>query len=266
MTYDVGIIGYGVVGQAMGEAFQDAGLSVVFYDIEPKGLENQVDLPTVVTAEVVLVSVPTPTNFNTGQTDLSILDGVMEQLSVYHNITVVIKSTVPPGTTQQYADKYPQLKIVYSPEFLTEKNAKHSFVHADRHILCQTETNDVIDSYVMNLLQTTKTRDIFIYDQYEIGEIIKYASNVFLATKVAYANMIFDLADKYGVDYNRVKNGITIDRRIGDSHFDVTPERGFGGMCFPKDIVSLIDVYEKNELDSSILRAVWEYNKRIRNE
>src|SRR3989344_4951772 len=96
------------------------------------------------------------------------------------------------------------------------------------------------------------------------AEMCKYMSNCLLATKVSFANEMYDLCDKLGINYNKVKEMVIADKRIGKTHLDVTPERGFGGKCFPKDMVALIGRFKPLELDVSVLEAVWAKNLKIR--
>lgn len=94
--------------------------------------------------------------------------------------------------------------------------------------------------------------------------MVKYAANTFLATKVIFANEIFDLCQGIGVIYEEMKIMVVADRRIYDSHLDVTGERGFGQKCFPKDIVALIGLGKQLEADVNLLETVWQKNKKIR--
>ncbi|MEK9153551.1 MAG: UDP-glucose 6-dehydrogenase, partial [Patescibacteria group bacterium] len=92
----------------------------------------------------------------------------------------------------------------------------------------------------------------------------KYVANTFLATKVIFANQIYDLCNKLGIKYEEVKAMTVADRRIYDSHLDITTERGFGGKCFPKDIVALLGFGKKLHINLDLFSTVWKINKKIR--
>ncbi len=257
----IGVVGFGIVGQATAYAFSDE--EIKWYDkykAGPYSLQEVIEH-----SEIIFVCVPTPCKDN--KIDLSIMDEVMAQITHYTNNTekiIVIKSTVIPGTTAQYQKQYQKSKVCCHPEFLTEKNYLHDAVHPDRLIVGA--CNEEVSKQVSALLRK-RFPDIPIFQTDPTSaEIAKYAANCFFATKVMYANAIYDLCEKLNAQYDTVKQMVLADHRIGKTHFDITQQRGFGGKCFPKDLLALIGLYEDLGLDSSFLRAVWENNLRIRKE
>ncbi|MCK5023580.1 MAG: hypothetical protein KAS04_05380 [Candidatus Aenigmarchaeota archaeon] len=119
--------------------------------------------------------------------------------------------------------------------------------------------NIVLDMFLPKLVGCPK---IFEYNDWKVTELIKYANNYFLACKVALANEMYDICVNHNVDYGNIQKVISEDPRIGASHLTVNKERGFGGMCFKKDMEALLGCHS----DSKILKTVIEYNKEIRNE
>jgi UDPglucose 6-dehydrogenase len=176
----------------------------------------------------------------------------------------VIKSTVPIGTTELLSRKRGDLRIVHNPEFLTAVNSVEDFQNAQRHIIggSQESCHQLKDFY----------NKIFPYTPVQIvkskeSETIKYFANSFLASKVALFNVLYDICDHFGLDYESVRDGVCSDQRIGDSHSKVPgPDglRGFGGYCFPKDINALIHTLRHESIDPSVFSTIWTYNRRVR--
>jgi len=182
--------------------------------------------------------------------------------------TIVIKSTVTPGTTQGYAEKYPDVNWVFNPEFLTESNYLSDFVKTERIVIgleagALLDTRNLMKDLYMSIPYFTTTPMLFMTATE--AEIVKYQSNILLATKIAVSNVIYDLCQKMVcADYERVKSGVSLDNRIGDSHLDITEERGFGGKCFAKDLGAFIGKCKDMGVDADLLEEVFNYNCRIR--
>ena len=207
-----------------------------------------------------------------GSCDLSILDKLFEDISnknleFLEERTFIIKSTVPIGTTKKLVEKYPLLWIVHNPEFLTARNAVSDLAEADRTVIGG-------DSLLTGRVAKLYWGYVYYGEDHNIiqcssdeSEAIKYFSNTFLAYKVAYFNKVYDVCEKLGMDYKNLRKGITTDPRIGESHTQVPgidKDRGFGGTCFPKDLNSLIHQMDEIEVDSQMLKKVWDYNQEIR--
>jgi len=258
----IGVIGYGFVGKAVVHGFELSGRhQITFHD---KFLPSE-DLETVITnSDIVFVCVPTP--FKEEHIDLTIMHEVMNEIGTLttpdHNPVIVIKSTVIPGTTEALSKKHPHLRLAMNPEFLTEKNYLHDFVHADRVVI---GSSDPSAGDAVEQLYTTEFPEVPCFRTSLTGaEVVKYMANSFLATKVIFANEIFDLCERLSVDYEDVREMVAADPRIGPSHLGINPERGFGGKCFPKDLVSFIGLYKDLGIDVSLLEQVWKKNYRIR--
>lgn len=256
---NLGIVGYGIVGQATEYGFKDKH-TILKYD-KFKDLDS---LEKVVKeSEFIFICLPTP--FKGEKIDLKIIHENLEKISKFAGGTdkiVVIKSTVVPGTTKELAKKYPGLNFCANPEFLTEANYLEDFKNADRTIV---GADDPTTAERVSALYKATFPDIPIFEtDLTSAEMVKYTSNAFLATKVTFANEMFQLCEKLGIDYHKVKDMVVADHRIFDGHLDVTPARGFGGKCFPKDIVALIGRFKELGVDPLLIETAWRKNLQVR--
>ena len=255
----MGIIGVGMVGSQLHRYFEEERGHVrrkdlFLYDANPKK-DMQDDINQ---AHLIFVCVPTPWKKN-GVCDISAVKTALGMIS--GEKVVVLKSTVPPGTTERLQKKFPKLALLFSPEFLTESRAWEDMVRPDRQIVSATAKAQPHASTVLGLLPTaffsspgTLGTYNFIRINATEAEVGKYASNIFGALKVTYANMLADICfvlenslKKEGmkdatVQYKNVRSILAHDRRIGDAWLDVEHNlyRGFGGACLPKDMSAFI--------------------------
>lgn len=257
----LGIIGHGIVGQAVEYGFKK-GNELFIYD----KYKDSTPLAEVVNnSEFVFVCVPTPMKDDGSGIDLGIIEEVVGEIASLTNNTdkvVVIKSTVVPGTTAKLAEKYPHTKFAFNPEFLTEANYLEDFVNADRTVVGTFE--NTVSIRLISLYKTQFPKIPVIATDPTSAEMVKYFCNVFLATKVTFANEMYDLCQKLGIKYEEVKKMAVMDKRIFDSHLDVTTMRGFGGKCFPKDTVALLGLFRELGVDSSLINAMWQKNLKVR--
>ena len=268
---NIGIIGRGFVGSAVQHGFSpnvgcDAEVRV--YDKDPTKSLNSID-ETVNFSDFVFISVPTPTKKN-GNIDLTILESVINDISNVskNNDTIfLIRSTIIPGTTRSLQLKFPNLKLVFNPEFLTERSANFDFINQSRYIFGGDKKN------------TEKTAELFkwrfgkaisvLETDYESAELIKYMANTFFATKISFLNDMKLLSDKCNANWDDVIDGFVQDGRIGHSHLNVPGwdgKYGFGGSCFPKDIQAIIAFGDSLGLDMTVLKGAWETNLKVRPE
>lgn len=265
----IGIIGYGVVGQATGNGFKTAGHVILFHDKFKKtdSLENVVR-----GSEFIFICVPTPTLPDYDGIDLSIVNEVVDKVAKVVKESqngkkkiVVIKSTVIPGTTVALADKYPDVSFAVNPEFLRENKAEWDFLHPDRTLIGA--AGEGTREELKKLHQTILPKDTrFFLTDPTTAEFAKYMSNVMLAAKSLIANEFYALAQKLEISYDAAREMVEADPRIG-SHIKVPgPDGslGFGGKCFPKDMVALLALGRKLSVDLSVLEKIWEKNLKIR--
>ena len=263
MQATIGVIGNGFVGNAVAKGFQDK-LEVRVHDIDKnKATHSYMD---VLMSDYIFVCLPTPmVSIEGGKCNLSILEDFFDDIPSTIDGTFIIKSTVPIGTTDKFIKRYPYLKIIHNPEFLTAINAEHDFINSDRHVI----GGDRRIAYSLEKIYEYcfPGTPVYIMKSNE-SEAVKYFSNCFLASKVMLFNEMKILCDNIkGIDYDTIIEAVVSDSRIGESHTSVPGtdgEYGFGGTCFPKDINALIHTMKEYGVEPLILKSVWEQNKRYR--
>ena len=259
----LGIIGQGFVGTAVFEGLKEH-FKIETYDIEKQSTCKSVEELAGKT-DIIFLCLPTPME-KEGACHLGIIESVLESLDNLENNgkIIVVKSTVPPGTTEKWNEKYSCIYTVFNPEFLTEANSIEDFKNQNRIILggprpATTKVRRIFKKAFprVNIIKTGQT----------IAEMVKYFTNCFLATKVSFANDMYDICNGLGVDYDKVLEYGLCDNRIGDTHLEVPGpdgDRGFGGHCFPKDLNAMIRVAEKIGLAPEMLYCVKSTNDKVR--
>jgi UDPglucose 6-dehydrogenase len=262
MKNSIGIIGLGFVGGTLLKWFKKKKYPLYCYDKFKK-----IDSPEeILKAEIIFLCLPTPYRKNIGA-DLSAFKENLEYFKNQKNKIFVIKSTVPPGTTENFQKQYPQHKFLFNPEFLREKDPWGTFIKTDLQIVGYTQKSKNLAKKILNLLPQGKNFT-GIMPATE-AEIIKFAVNSFLAMKVIFANQIYELTKKINANYEFVRQGLENESRLGKSHFNVFYEnyRGFGGKCLPKDLLSFIELYKKLKLKAELFEVVWKTNfKYLKNQ
>jgi len=257
-TQKIAIAGVGMVGGALSRYFASKDMdTIVLYD-PPQGLG---DIASLNAADVVFICVPTPFDDEKNTFDTRYIDEVFAVLA--SGKIVVIKSTVVPGTTDMYQKKFPQHKIVFNPEFLTEATADEDMQHPHRQIIGYTDSSKDIADDVMQLLPRAPYEKIMRAPE---AEMIKYFSNCFYALKVAYVNQVYDLCEKMGIDYDIVKESAKMEPMMGTNHFEIFHKgyRGYGGKCLPKDVKALVELARLHQVNISLLEDAEAYNDSIR--
>ena len=261
----IGIIGQGFVGNAIYQKFKNY-FDVHTYDLDESKSNDSKE--NVIHQQFVFLCLPTPMNTN-GSCNVDIIERELENIDLIadnHEIvkTIVIKSTIPPGTTEKWNKKYEALNIVFNPEFLTEANAVEDFNNQNRIILggprpATTELRRLYSKVFpkAHIIKTDSTH----------AEMVKYLTNSFLATKVSFANEIYQVCEKLNIDYDKVVEYATLDDRLGKSHWNVPGpdgDFGFGGHCLPKDLSALIYLAMNLDTETNVLNAVEETNDVVR--
>jgi len=266
----IGIVGQGYVGTAVKTVFEKY-YNVETYDLDKDKctvdyLEDIVEL-----SNIIFVCVPTPMKKD-GSCDTSIVEAIVKDINdmvVSRNVSgriVVIKSTIPPGTTERLNRECKNISVIFNPEFLTEANYLEDFKNQNRIILGgkRPGTTKVKQVYSKVLPKTKVIKTGATH-----AEMVKYMTNTFLATKVSFANEMYQICEKLNIDYDKVVEYATYDERLGKSHWAVPgPDGkfGFGGSCFPKDINALIDVCYTLGVPAKTLFGTWETNLEVRPE
>jgi UDPglucose 6-dehydrogenase len=265
MSFKIGILGNGYVGRATG-LLKSKGIDCVWYDknehrCDPKGTKIK-DLKD---CDFVFVAVPTPMKKD-GSTDLSILKSVIEDCvnNGVEKSKIIVRSTVPVGTCES-------LGVNFMPEFLTEKNWGADFKENDHRIfgICKLEENEKIMEKIYDLIHLATNNKVIsecmvTFTSTQQAELAKYVRNAFLAMKVSFFNEIEEFCLKNDQCYATVRNLVSCDKRIGESHTRVPGldgQRGYGGTCLPKDVNSLFHQMKKSKVKSFIVKAVKQRNE-----
>jgi UDPglucose 6-dehydrogenase len=284
------MIGAGYVGLVSGACFSDFGHDVIVVDkdqskldrlakgvmpIYEPGLAELVarneaagrlsyasDLGQAVEdADAIFIAVGTPSRRGDGFADLSFVFAAADTIAatVKHRCVVVCKSTVPVGTSRAVRERIHQasgnglIEVASNPEFLREGSAIDDFKRPDR-VIVGVETEHARETMKAIYRPLGLNRTPMLIAGLETAELIKYASNAFLATKITFINEIADLCERVGADVQEVAQGIGLDRRIGPKFLHAGP--GYGGSCFPKDTLALLETARAAGAPLSIVQAV----------
>ena len=289
------IIGTGYVGLISGACFAEFGYQTVCVDKDQNRIDelNQSKCPfyepgiedllnkhlnktkllsfsnsvaqSVENADIIFITVGTPSKRIEGEADLSFVWDVAKEISenIKKYCLIVTKSTVPVGTTKQVKKiileniNENSFDVVSNPEFLREGSAVNDFMRPDRVVIgCENQNSENIMRELYRPLNLNETP--IISTSLESSEIIKYASNSFLATKISFINQVSDLCEQVGANIQDVAKGMGIDKRIGSKFLHAGP--GYGGSCFPKDVKAFINTANNHNVDLSILSAVDKFN------
>ncbi|SDG52713.1 UDP-glucose dehydrogenase family protein [Alloyangia pacifica] len=291
----IAIIGTGYVGLVSGVCFSDFGHEVVCVDKDPRKIEMlergevpiyepgldtlmaknveagrlsfTLDLQSAIDgAEAVFIAVGTPTRRGDGHADLSYVMAAAEEIAkaADHYIVVVTKSTVPVGTNRKVqevvaaANPGLEFDVASNPEFLREGAAIDDFMKPDR-VVVGVETERAA-KVMEDIYRPLYLRDFpIVTTDLESAEMIKYAANAFLATKITFINEIAALCEKVGANVKQVSKGMGLDGRIGNKFLHAGP--GYGGSCFPKDTKALARIGQEHAAPISIVETVIKVNE-----
>ena len=254
----IGFIGQGWIGKNYADDFEERGFEVVRYGLEPEFADNKERIKD---CDIVFIAVPTPTTPD--GFDASVVASVLPLIG--EGKVAVIKSTILPGTTQRLQGQFPNIALMHSPEFLVSRTAAHDARNPQRNVIGVTDVSRDRAQGVMDVLPRAPFEKIM---DVQNAEMVKYANNGWLTTKVLFMNSIYDACQSVGADYEVVKEAFSHDPRIGKSHLDVIFEdgRGAGGHCFIKDLAALRELHgrsEDNEEARLLLEALERYNKHL---
>ena len=294
----IAMIGTGYVGLVSGVCFSDFGHTVVCVDKDPAkiakleqgrvpiyepGLDELMarnvaagrlgfttDLAGAVDgAEAVFIAVGTPTRRGDGHADLTYVMAAAEEIAktARDYIVIVTKSTVPVGTNRKVRDVVaaanPDLEfdVASNPEFLREGAAIDDFMKPDRVIVGV--ESDRAAQVMADIYRPLYLRDFpIVTTDLESAEMIKYAANAFLATKITFINEIAALCEKVGADVKQVSKGMGLDGRIGNKFLHAGP--GYGGSCFPKDTKALARIGQEHAAPMQIVETVIKVNEEVK--
>ena len=274
---DIGVIAYGTVGKALCMGFADKARLHVFdpqYNAR-KAPHFRDSIEQVWHAcEFIFIAVPTPQKPQTqrqgGPFDAVHLDTCMATLAQQQaaNKIVVITSTTLPSKISDYRRRYPELKLVVMPEFLTEKNAERDFLHPAFRIIGGDAEHTHKVQQLLDRYSTCAPCKIGHCDAISAA-FIKYMINSYLALKLSFLNQFYDLFQHSGaaIPWQELTELLHYDLRMGTSHKNVPGpdgERGWGGKCLPKDVNAILHDAEAQGHSLSLLKEAWQYNLGIR--
>lgn len=261
----IGIIGQGYVGSAIKEGFKDY-YTLDTYDKFDENKTTSSVKHIAVTSDIIFVCVPTPMEKD-GSCHIDIVENVIEEINSYitdEQPVIVIKSTIPPGTTEKLNQKFENLIIIFNPEFLTEAKFLEDFKNQKRIILGGDRRGTNLLRQVYSKVFPNAT---IVKTGSNTAEMVKYFINSFLGTKVSFANEMKIICDNVGVDYDKVIEYATYDDRLGKTHWAVPgpdSDFGFGGHCLPKDINGLISLAKQLNCGTEVLESVLRVNDNVR--
>jgi len=256
-SFKIGIIGQGFVGSAIREGLINF-YEIFTYDIDTSKC-NSTHGDVCKDSDIIFVCLPTPMK-RSGECDIRILKSAIEKIDNECKINknkpiIVIKSTIPPLTTETLSHDI-SLPLCFSPEFLTEANSFEDFKNQTRIIIGGPRP---ATGKVKQMFRKAFPTVPIIKTGTKTAEMIKYFTNCFLATKVTFANQMYDICKISNIDYDKVCEYALYDDRIGNSHLAVPGpdgDRGFGGHCFPKDLSAMIYVSIQSDISSEFLQQV----------
>ncbi len=273
MTKKIGFIGQGWIGKHYADNFEKRGYEVARYGLAEPHVNNGDKIKE---CDIVFIAVPTPTTL-AGFSD-SILRDVIK--NVGEGKIAVIKSTILPGTTESIQKENPNIYVFHSPEFLTESTAAYDAAHPNRNIIGIPVDSEEYKDKAQEVMEVLPDSPYKLICASKEAELIKYGGNCWFFFKVIFINMLYDLAEKLGVDYEIIKEAMAADPRIGSSHltpahdtkdeikknqlgyadFHLNPVhksgRGAGGHCFIKDFAAFSQIYKKEIGDEKGLKVL----------
>ena len=269
----IGIVGQGFVGSAVYAGFKNHFQTETF-DLKKDSTCGSLK-ELIGKCQFIFICVPTPMNSDGSCytefvreviKDIDRMTTTDPDLYTYKKKILIVKSTIPPGTTEEWNKEYDNVDIVFNPEFLTEANAMDDYKNQSRIVLGGPKRPV---SKVMRLFAKAFPKVPIIKTSSTYAEMVKYVTNCFLATKVSFANEMYEICEYLNIDYDKVIEYAKHDERLGYSHWSVPGpdgDFGYGGHCFPKDVKALISV--AMELDSDInpimLQATNMKNNKVR--
>ena len=235
----LGIVGHGFVGTAVDHGFTK---DVQKFIVDPKhNSTNTIEDLIAFRPDATFVAVPTP-QLESGECNTEILETVMQQLNNSKGLLVIVKSTVPGYKLEKIKEECTNLRIVYNPEFLTEKNYINDFVNPPMHVFGGVNADTDLVEKLYKGHSVCKEATVFKTDMVT-ASMVKYCINSFLATKVTFMNEMYDvLKAARGTDWQTFTKIIAHDPRMGNTHLKVPGndgQRGYAGSCFPKDTNAL---------------------------
>ena len=258
----IAIVGHGFVGKAVDYGFPDTMCEKHIVDPLRNTSISDLDDQEI---DLTFVCVPTPMGED-GSINSSIIESVVNHLLKNVSGYIVIKSTVTPDIISKLFAKDVMHRMIYNPEFLTEKSANEDFVNPFMHVFGGNPNATAALEYIYKYYSICKPCPTYHMSSTD-ASFVKYGINSFLATKVLWFNQFYDVVTKHGGNFGKIVGAITEDKRVGRSHTTVPGfdgKRGFGGACFPKDTTALLAFSKSLETEMSVLKEAIRANNNYR--
>jgi UDPglucose 6-dehydrogenase len=257
----IGVVGsQGVVGSASVFGFRKLGHQVIEHD-----LKLGTNIKCLVDCHIVYICVPTPMKED-GSCDTSIVEQVVSELAeIKFPYIIAIKSTVPPGTTEKIIEKYRHKRafhICFCPEFLRERSAISDFVENNKILVVGADSELVYEDIVESHGKYPK---ISVRVSPTEAEMVKLYHNSINALRIIFANEVYEICQKIGINYTKVKNCVIESTGLPDIYLDCNDHmRGFGGVCLPKDTAALLAFCHEKGIDAKMLETIVNENKKYK--
>lgn len=262
MDKRIGFIGQGWIGKNYADNFEARGYNVVRYSLEEPHANNGDKIKE---CDIVFIAVPTPT---TPQGfDSSILRDAIKLVS--EGKIAIIKSTILPGTTESIQEENPHIFVLHSPEFLTESTAAYDAANPNRNIIGIPKDTHEFKQKAGEVMKVLPYAPYQLTCSAREAELIKYGGNCWFYFKVVYVNLLHDLANELGCQWESVRDAMSADPRIGRTHLDPVHKsgRGAGGHCFIKDFAAFAKMYKElisdDEHGHNVLDKLQEKNIKL---
>jgi len=261
MIQKIGFIGQGWIGKNYADDFEERGFEVVRYALEEPYIFNK---SAIAECDIVFIAVPTPTTPK--GFDDSIVRDAIKLIGV--GKVAVIKSTILPGTTESIQAENPNIFVFHSPEFLSVSTAQEDARKPQRNIIGIPVDDQIYRDKANEILSILPQADFSLITNAKEAELFKYLRNCFFYTKIIYMNMLYDLAEKIGCDWEVLKTIMANDPWIGKMHIDPVHKsgRGAGGGCFIKDFSALRGFYSKhidNDKSNEVFNSLEQKNLEL---
>ncbi len=254
----IGFIGQGWIGKNYADNFQERGFEVIRYALEEPYIGNKEKIKA---CDIVFIAVPTPTT-PAGFDDHIVREAIA---LVGAGATAVIKSTILPGTTESIQKQFPDIFVMHSPEFLTERTAAWDVANPGRNLVGIPIDNDDYRRQAEEYLSVLPPAPLSKVITAREAELFKYIRNCFFYTKVIFMNLAYDLAQKNNCRWDAIHEIMSADPWIGNMHIDPVHKsgRGAGGHCFIKDMAAFAKMYEEligDPAGNQVLKSLQEKN------
>ncbi len=254
----IGIIGVGILGNAARVYYEEKEYQVFCYD----KFKNIGSVEDINKADIIFICVPTSRRAD-NKCDISIVEEAVGYIEYINNPKIVIiRSTVPPFTTDNLQNNHPKHLLLFNPEFLKARSAYIDFRNPTFQLVGYTLRSETVAQAILGILPLGRFTRVM---PATAAEMFKYVRNSFLGVKNSFYNQIFDLCQAVRVDYHQIKECAEVDPWIGREHLDVMMDgyRGFNGMCLPKDTEAFLIWAKEKGVDLTILKQAVEFNSAL---